>query len=122
MVKGDDTKSLLTTSEKGYGKRTKISEYRLISRGGGGVINLKCNDKTGKVIAVRSVTENDQVIVISKNGIIIRTAVKDISEIGRATQGVRIMKVGDDDRVIAAAKIVKEENGEKVIPEEKVNK
>jgi DNA gyrase subunit A len=105
MVKGDDERSLLTITEKGYGKRTKIGEYRLINRGGSGVINLKCTEKNGKVVAVRSVTEADQVIVISKNGIIIRTPVKDISEIGRSTQGVKVMNIGEGDKVIAAAKI-----------------
>jgi DNA gyrase subunit A len=110
VVLGDDKKALLTITEKGYGKRTKIDQYRLISRGGAGVINLKCNEKTGKVVAVKSVTDNDQVIMISKNGIIIRTPVKDISEIGRATQGVKVMNLGSDDKVIAAAKIVKEDS------------
>ncbi len=109
MVQCDDTKSLLTITERGYGKRTKIFEYRLISRGGSGVINLKCSEKTGKVVAVKSVTLSDQVIIISRNGIIIRTPVKDISEIGRATQGVKVMDVAEDDIVIAAAKIIKDE-------------
>ena len=118
MVKGDDEKSLLTISEKGYGKRTKIAEYRLINRGGAGVINLKCTEKNGKVVAVRSVNLEDQVIVISKNGIMIRTPVKDISEIGRSTQGVRVMNIGEGDKVIAAAKIAKDVGSQ----EGKVNK
>tara|TARA_Y100000310_G_C20692661_1_gene823347 strand:- start:952 stop:4689 length:3738 start_codon:yes stop_codon:yes gene_type:complete len=110
LVKGEEDKSILSITQKGYGKRTKLDQYRLINRGGAGVINMKCNDKTGKVVAVKSVTIDDQVIMISKKGIIIRTAVKDISEIGRATQGVKVMNLGAGDAVIAAAKIIKEKD------------
>ena len=109
MVTAQDDKTLLTITEKGYGKRTPISDYRLISRGGSGVINIKCTEKNGKVAAIKSVTEKDQIMLISKNGIAIRLSVKGISKIGRATQGVRVMKMGEKDKVVAAAKIIQEE-------------
>jgi DNA gyrase subunit A len=108
MVIAQDDKTLLTITEKGYGKRTIITDYRLISRGGSGVINIKCTDKNGKVVAIKSVDESDQIMLISKNGIAIRIPVKEISSIGRATQGVRLMKLEEKDKVVAAAKIVQE--------------
>jgi DNA gyrase subunit A len=112
MVKADDTKSLLTITENGYGKRSAVSEYRLITRGGSGVINILCSDRNGKVVAVKSVTENDDMMFISKNGITIRTPVKDIRVIGRNTQGVKLMNLDEGDKVISATNIVKEDNEE----------
>jgi len=104
------TNSLLTVTENGYGKRTLISEYRRINRGGIGVINIQCSDRNGKVVAIKSVTDHDEVMLISKRGIIIRTPAKDISIIGRSTQGVRLMKLSPEDKVVAAAKIIPENN------------
>ncbi|MBI4145339.1 DNA gyrase subunit A [Candidatus Woesearchaeota archaeon] len=110
-VVADETKMLLSITEKGYGKRTPVSEYRLIGRGGVGVINFNITDKTGKVVAVKSVVPGDGLMLISKNGIIIRTKTDQISEIGRNTQGVRVMRLDDGDEVMSAALIVEEENG-----------
>ncbi len=109
MVEGDDTKTILTITENGYGKRTTIDEYRLINRGGVGVINIICSERNGNVVNVKSVSDEDEVMLISKNGIIIRTPCKDISTIGRNTQGVRLMKLEESDNVVAAAKIAREE-------------
>ncbi len=114
MVKADDSRSLLTITEKGYGKRSAVSEYRLISRGGSGVKNIICSERNGKVVAVRSVVDGDDVMFISKSGITIRTPVKDIRVIGRNTQGLKLMNLNSGDRVVAAAKIIKEEEGEVV--------
>jgi DNA gyrase subunit A len=108
MVDADDTKTLLTVTENGYGKRTAISEYRLINRGGSGVINIQCSERNGNVVAVKSVTDNDDIIFISRSGIIIRTPAKGISRIGRNTQGVRLMSLEQNDKVVAAARIIKE--------------
>ena len=108
MVQGIDERTLLTITEKGYGKRTSISEYRLINRGGVGVKNIICSDRNGAAVAIRSVTDEDDVMFISKNGVIIRTSVGGISTIGRATQGFRLMKINQSDQVVAAAKIIKE--------------
>ncbi|MFH1510602.1 MAG: DNA gyrase subunit A, partial [Candidatus Woesearchaeota archaeon] len=106
LVVADDAKSLLTVTENGYGKRTSVSEYRLIGRGGSGVINIQCSERNGKVVSVLSATQDDELMIISQNGIAIRMPVIDISEIGRNTQGVRLMKLEESDKVVAAAKIV----------------
>jgi DNA gyrase subunit A len=100
--------TLLTVTEHGYGKRTEISEYRLIGRGGKGVINIKTSERNGKVVAIKSVKEDEEILLISQLGKIIRIPVKDISKIGRNTQGVRVMRLGDDDRVSMTAKIKNE--------------
>ncbi|MEM3127268.1 MAG: DNA gyrase C-terminal beta-propeller domain-containing protein, partial [Candidatus Woesearchaeota archaeon] len=106
MVNTNEGKSLLTVTELGYGKRTPVDDYRLISRGGVGVINIKITDKNGKVAAIKAVNENDQIMLVTKQGIAIRVPVNQISEIGRNTQGVRIIKLEQGDNVTACAKIV----------------
>ncbi|VVB81630.1 DNA gyrase subunit A [uncultured archaeon] len=105
----DDKRTLVTVTEKGYGKRTLISDYRLISRGGVGVINIKITDKNGSVVGIASVIDEDELMLISQNGVLIRTPVKGISVIGRNTQGVRVMKLEENDKVISLAKIIPEE-------------
>jgi DNA gyrase subunit A len=109
MVIAEDTKTLLTITDNGYGKRSEISDYRLIRRGGSGVINIMCSERNGDVVAVKSVTENDELMVVSRKGILIRVPAKDISVIGRNTQGVRLMRLEEGDKVMGAAKIVNEE-------------
>ncbi|MBI2575748.1 DNA gyrase subunit A [Candidatus Woesearchaeota archaeon] len=109
MVVATDDKALLTVTENGFGKRSPIQEYRLITRGGVGVINILCSERNGNVVAVKAVDESDELMFISKNGITIRTPVSGISVIGRATQGVRLMKLEPGDKVVAAAKIVGDE-------------
>jgi DNA gyrase subunit A len=117
-----DRKDILTLTEKGYGKRTNSEEYRMTRRGGKGVINVKITGKNGKVVCVMSVEETDDIMLISKNGIVIRTQAKDISRIGRATQGVRVMRLDEGDSVVSAAKIVKEEEKDIAKKEEEVQK
>lgn len=109
MVIADDSKTLLTVTEHGYGKRTILSEYRLIRRGGSGVKNIICSERNGNVVAIRSVSDDDEVMFITQQGIIIRTGANGISSIGRATQGVRLMKLEHGDRLVDAALIAKEE-------------
>ncbi len=109
-VVADDTKTLLTVTENGYGKRTVIKEYRLIKRGGVGVKNIITDERNGNVVSVQSVTEEDSVMLISKKGIIIRVPCKGISLIGRNTKGVRIMKLKDGDKVVACAKVIRDYN------------
>jgi len=109
MVIADETKSLLTITENGYGKRSLITDYRLIKRGGSGVINIICSERNGTVVAIKSVADADELMLISRKGILIRVPAKDISVIGRNTQGVRLMRLEDGDKVIGAAKIVNEE-------------
>ena len=111
MEMASDEKTLLTVTENGYGKRTQISEYRITNRGGSGVINIQCSDRNGKVVSICSITDNDDIMFISKNGIIIRVPSTDISVIGRNTQGVRIMKLEGNDKVVATVKVPGENNG-----------
>ena len=108
MVVASDEKTLLSVTENGYGKRTQISEYRLINRGGSGVINMQCSDRNGKIVSICTITDNEDVLLISKNGIIIRVPATDISIIGRSTQGVLVMKLEQNDKVVSAVKVQKE--------------
>ena len=103
---------LLSVSSKGYGKRTPLEEYRVQGRGGSGIINLKTSDKIGDLVSVRTVRDDEDVIVISNKGQLIRTAVNTISDMGRATQGVRVMRVDDEESVQAVA-VVKDVDQEK---------
>ena len=109
VVEPEDEKlSVLTLSEEGYGKRTYLSEYRLQTRAGKGITNLKVNDKTGKVVDVKIVDNDSEIMLITSEGTLIRTKVQSISIIGRATSGVRIMKVRNEEKVASAVKITPE--------------
>ncbi|MHC4441989.1 MAG: DNA gyrase subunit A [Planctomycetota bacterium] len=112
MVVTNAEASLLTVCQKGFGKRTQVSEYRKTRRGGKGVINIKTTERNGKVVALKSVVDTDEMMLISAKGIILRTDLSQVREIGRATQGVRLIRVDKDDEVVAVAKIVREDNGE----------
>ena len=103
---------ILTVTEKGFGKRTAVDEYRLQTRGGLGVINIKTTEKNGKVTGIKHVAAEDQVLLITEQGKIIRVACATIRSIGRSTQGVRLINVDDADRVVAAVKIVERDNPE----------
>ncbi len=106
MVISEENKTLLTVTENGYGKRSKISDYRLIKRGGRGVINIKCSSRNGDVVEIKAVDDEDELMFISKEGILIRVSAKDVSVIGRNTQGVTLMKLNPEDKVMSAAKIL----------------
>jgi len=97
--------TLLTVTENGYGKKTDINDYRLINRGGKGVINIKTTERNGKVIGIASVNDNDDLILVTKNGILIRTSAGKVSTIGRNTQGVRLIRLKENDKLISLAKI-----------------
>ncbi|RJQ50195.1 MAG: DNA gyrase subunit A [Nitrospiraceae bacterium] len=101
----DDDTTLLTVTEKGYGKRTKAGEYRLQSRGGKGVFTIKVTPKNGKVVGVLQVTSDDEVILIASSGKLIRMKASNISTIGRATQGVRLIDLAEDDKVVSVARV-----------------
>ncbi len=104
--------TLLTVTEHGYGKRSDISDYRLTKRGGKGVINIKTNERNGKVIAVKEIVDDDELMIISQRGIIIRMGVGKVRVMGRATQGVRLIHLDEGDRVIDVARVVKSEEPE----------
>jgi DNA gyrase subunit A len=97
--------SLLTITENGYGKRTDIKEYNVINRGGLGVINIKTSERNGKAIGIKSVKSEEDLMLVTKKGTLIRVSAKNISKIGRNTQGVRIMKLGAGDKVISVARV-----------------
>ena len=97
---------LLTVTENGYGKRTRLEEYPLQNRGGYGVVTIRCNEKIGPVTGIQQVTDNEELLVITSDGNIVRMKVSEISVIGRNTQGVRLVGVGQDNRVVSVEKLV----------------
>src|SRR5579872_2471480 len=97
--------TVLVVSEKGYGKRTDIDDYRVTNRGGKGVKTLNITDKTGKLVAIKGVTDNEDLMIINKSGIIIRIAVSELRTMGRATQGVRLITLKENDEIASVAKI-----------------
>ncbi|HUK33128.1 MAG TPA: DNA gyrase subunit A [Vicinamibacterales bacterium] len=104
--------TLLTVTERGYGKRTEIDEYRVQSRGGVGVINISTSARNGQVVGVSYVEEGDEVLLITQQGMIIRMPTNDVRAIGRATQGVRLIEIEGEDKVVSVARLVeKDENG-----------
>ncbi|HKV05346.1 MAG TPA: DNA gyrase subunit A [Candidatus Acidoferrales bacterium] len=111
------TSLMLTVAEKGYGKRTPLAEYRVTSRGGKGVINLKSTDRNGPVVAALQVREDSDVMIITGHGKVIRVHAGEIREAGRSTQGVRLLRLDEGDRIAAAAAILEEEAA--VEPEKK---
>jgi len=97
--------TILVVSEKGYGKRSEVDDYRVTNRGGKGVKTLNITDKTGSLISIKNVTDDDDLMIINKSGIAIRMAVKDLRVMGRATQGVRLIRIDDGDEIAAVAKV-----------------
>ena len=102
--------NLLVVSEHGYGKRSEIADYRITNRGGKGVKTLNVTEKTGKLVAIKEVIDEDELMIINRSGIVIRIEVKELRVMGRATQGVRLIKLNDDDRISSVAKIPKIED------------
>jgi DNA gyrase subunit A len=108
VVKAGGT--LLTLAQNGYGKRTELEEYRLQSRGGVGIINIQTSDRNGKVVGMAYVFEDDEVMLISQQGMILRMKAGDVRVIGRATQGVRLIEMEEGDQVVAIAKLVERDD------------
>jgi len=108
MIVAEKNASLLTVCENGYGKRTSLDDYRSQSRGGIGLINIKTTERNGKVVALKAVQDANELMMITANGIIIRTGLEQIRSIGRNTQGVRLIKLKAGDKLVAAEKIVTE--------------
>jgi DNA gyrase subunit A len=105
--------TMLTVTQNGYGKRTELEEYRVQSRGGVGIINIQTSDRNGKVVGIAYVHDDDELMLISQQGKILRMVTKDIRSIGRATQGVRLLGLEDGDQVVSVARLAEreEENG-----------
>ena len=100
---------ILVVSEKGYGKRSSIEDYRVTNRGGKGVKTISVTDKTGGLVAIKNVTDSDDLMIINRSGIAIRMSVEDLRVMGRATQGVRLINIKGNDSIAAVAKVMKEE-------------
>jgi DNA gyrase subunit A len=121
----DKASNVLVVSEKGYGKRSELEEYRVTNRGGKGVKTINVTDKTGQLVAIKSVTDENDLMIITKNGITIRMNVSDLRVMGRATQGVRLINIQDNDDIAAVTKVDHEDevvngengNGEENSPE-----
>jgi DNA gyrase subunit A len=109
--------NLLVVSENGYGKRSNMDDYRITKRGGKGVKTLNITDKTGKLVAIKQVGDDDDLMIINRSGITIRISVSELRVMGRATQGVRLIKLNDDDRISSVEKI---QNIEKIEDIEKI--
>ncbi len=105
----DPMATLLTACENGYGKRTSFDEYRLQSRGGYGIINIKSTARNGKVVAMKSIRDADELMLITFHGMIVRTGLNELRTIGRATQGVRLISLKEGDRLVAVARVVAED-------------
>lgn len=105
----DDESDILVVSEKGYGKRSSLDDYRITNRGGKGVKTINITEKTGHLVAIKNVTDNNDIMIINKSGITIRMEVKNLRVMGRATQGVRLINIKDNDAIASVAKVIHEE-------------
>ena len=103
---------ILVVSEKGYGKRSSMEDYRVTNRGGKGVKTISITEKTGGLVAIKNVTDSDDLMIINKSGIAIRLGVEDLRVMGRATQGVKLINIRENDSIAAVAKVMKEEEEE----------
>ncbi|NQU95691.1 MAG: DNA gyrase subunit A [Candidatus Omnitrophica bacterium] len=110
QVIADKKATLLSVTENGFSKRTEAQAYRVQSRGGKGIINIKVTEKNGPVIGLKMVSDGDDIMIITAKGMIERCAVKDIRATGRGAQGVRIIRVGKDDKAASVARVIKEED------------
>jgi DNA gyrase subunit A len=102
--------NILVVSENGFGKRSSLEDYRLTNRGGKGVKTISITEKTGKLVTLKSVSDNDDLMIINKSGIAIRMQVEDLRVMGRATQGVKVISLKDGDSIAAVAKVMKDED------------
>jgi len=119
MVTVNDMNSeILVVAENGYGKRSSLDEYRITNRGGKGVKTLNITEKTGKLISINAVTDNDDLMIINKSGLTIRMAVEDLRVMGRATQGVKLINIKGNDSIAAVTKVMKDDVEEPTIGED----
>jgi len=114
MVVARQGGSLLTMCENGFGKRTDLEDYRGQKRGGLGLINIKTTERNGKVVALKAVDDGDDLMLISGGGIMMRTGLDEVRAIGRNTQGVKMIRLDDGDKLVAVARVVKDDEAETV--------
>ena len=112
LVVGNEDEYLLIACENGYGKRTRIGEFRLTKRGSQGVVGIKANERNGAVVNARNASRCDEVVFSTQNGMLVRTRIEEISTQGRATQGVRLVNLKVDDRLIGLASIPRDDEEE----------
>ena len=117
----NNEQTILVVSEKGYGKRSQIDDYRVTNRGGKGVKTINITDKTGYLIAIKNVCESDHLMIINKSGIAIRMAISDMRVMGRATQGVRLINLSEGDEIAAVAKVEIDKEAENDLTDEENN-
>ena len=115
IVTADESKDILTISAHGYGKRTPLLEYRLQTRGGKGIIAQKTNSKTGPIVAIKDVHEQDDLMISTVGGIMIRMDIGTISKLGRNTQGVRVIKIREGDSIADVTKVQVSDDGPEII-------
>lgn len=116
-VTDPEKESLMVVSEKGYGKRSEVEEYRITNRGGKGVKTINITEKTGNLIAVKVVDDSDDLMIINKSGVTIRMSIGELRIMGRATQGVRLIRLDDDDEIASVAKVEIDEEEKKAAME-----
>ena len=109
VVARDPNASLLVVTEKGYGKRSLLEDYRITRRGGGGVLTLRTSARNGTVMAIKAVTDQDELMIMSSGGVIIRLKIEQVSQMGRATQGVKLIQMEAEDHVMDIAHLVAED-------------
>ena len=116
----DDDSDILVVSEKGYGKRSKLDDYRITNRGGKGVKTINITEKTGDLVAIKNVTDDNDLMIINKSGITIRMSVADLRVMGRATQGVKLINIKDSDSIAAVAKVQSEDDEDPEIADNEI--
>ena len=112
VVDDKEKETVLVVSENGYGKRTAVEDYRITNRGGKGVITLNITEKTGNLIAIQSVTDEDGLMIINKSGVAIRMGLDELRVMGRNTQGVRLINLKNGDAIAAVAKVTMDKDVE----------
>lgn len=118
LITDPENETILTVTSNGFGKRSRVMEYTTQNRGGKGIINFKLTSKTGEIIGVKPVKEDEEIMAINSSGVVIRTSVESIAVHGRATSGVKIMKTDEDTRVVAVVKVKSEKDEERIISED----
>src|SRR5690606_26682688 len=113
----DQETTVLVVSEKGYGKRTDIEDYRITNRGGKGVKTINVTEKTGELVAIKGVTDENDLMIINKSGIVIRIGVESLRVMGRATQGVRLITLKDNDEIASITKVDHQDEEEETLIE-----
>ena len=111
-IEPDDKKDVLVVSENGFGKRTDLDEYRITNRGGKGVKTINVTEKTGKLVSIQAVGDDNDLMVINRSGVVIRTAVDQIRLAGRATQGVKVINLREGDSIASVVVVPKNDEGE----------